>query len=103
MMAPSIDGYALDTLRVSERAAASLWKLRLACGWTILFAALVDLFALSWDIQWHTTVGRDRTLTAPRLFILGGATLMGLVALVAVLIETAWARRNVSIAQSGTP
>lgn len=101
IMAQSIDSYALDTSHVSARASAGLWKLRLALGWTILFAALVGLFALSWDIQWHTAVGRDRTLTAPHLFILGSATLMGLAALTAVLIETAWARRSAPVAQKG--
>lgn len=101
-MARSIDGSALDTLRVNERAPAGLWKFRLACGWTILFAALVGLFALSWDIQWHTAVGRDRTLTAPHLFILGSATLMGLAALAVVLIETRWARLSTQVAKSGT-
>jgi hypothetical protein len=59
------------------------------------------LFATSWDIQWHTAVGRDRTLTAPHLFILGSITIMGIAALAAVLIETTWTRRNPSLAQYG--
>ena len=100
-MARSLDD-ALDMLRVGERASAGLWKFRLAFGWTILFAALVGLFAFSWDIQWHTAVGRDRTLTAPHLFILGSATLMGLASLAMVLIETRWAQRSTPVAQSGT-
>ena len=101
-MAQSIDGYALDTSHVSERAYPGLWKLRLALGWTSLFANLVGLFAVSWDAQWHTAVGRDRTLTAPHLFILGSALVMGLAAVAAVLIETAWARRNPPVATYGT-
>lgn len=101
-MAYSIDGYALDTPRVGERVFPGLWKMRLVFGWTILFAALVGLFAFSWDIQWHITVGRDRTLTMPHLLILGSATLMGLVALASVLIETMWSRRSTAVAQSGT-
>ncbi len=101
-MAHSIDGYALGTLCVSERTPTGLWKLRLAFGWMLLFATLVGLFAFSWDIQWHGAVGRDRTLTAPHLFILGSAALMGLAALTVVLIETAWARHSTPVAKSGT-
>ena len=101
-MAQSIDSRALNTSQESERAAASLWKLRLLAGWTVLFASLVGLFAVIWDIQWHAAVGRDRTLTAPHLFILGSATLLGITALAAVLIETGWARRSALVAKSGT-
>ena len=95
-MAQSIGGQALSGSH------PGLWKLRLALGGTSLFAALVGLFAISWDIQWHSAVGRDRTLTAPHLFILGSVTVMGLVALAAVLIETLWARRTPPVAKSGT-
>jgi hypothetical protein len=61
-MAQSIESQQLSSSRASEPALPGLWKVRLALGWTILFAALVGLFAVSWDIQWHTAVGRDRTL-----------------------------------------
>lgn len=102
-MAKSIESQTLNTSHLQERTYPEVWKLRLALGWTILFGALVGLFSLSWDIQWHTAVGRDRTLTPPHLFILGSVALMGLAAVTAVLIETLWARRSASIAQSGTP
>ncbi|BCL77606.1 hypothetical protein ccbrp13_00710 [Ktedonobacteria bacterium brp13] len=69
-MAHSIDSSALDVSRMKSPASTELWKLRLIFGWIILFAAVVGLLALSWDIQWHVTVGQDRTLTAPHLFIL---------------------------------
>ena len=75
-MAQTIESHQLSNSQMSEPASPGLWKLHLALGWTILFAALVGLFAVIWDIQWHTAVGRDRTLTAPHLFILGSATLM---------------------------
>jgi hypothetical protein len=68
----------------------------------MLLTSLVGLFAVSWDIQWHIAVGRDRTLTAPHLFILGSITVTGLAALAAVLLETLWARRNASVAQEST-
>lgn len=101
-MARSINGLALSDLHTSDHSYQELWRLRLALGWVILFGALIDLFALSWDIQWHSTVGRDRTLTAPHLFILGGISVMGITALLAVLIETAWARRNPALTKRGT-
>ena len=101
-MAQSINAQALDNVEMQQRSDAGLWKLRLALGWIILLGYVVGFFAFSWDIQWHSAVGRDRTLTAPHLFILGGVTFTGLVALVAVLIETMWARRNTSVAKSST-
>ena len=102
-MAQSINAQALDNVEMQQRSDAGLWKLRLALGWIILLGYVVGFFAFSWDIQWHSVVGRDRTLTAPHLFILGGVTFTGLVALAAVLIETMWARRNASVAKSSMP
>src|SRR5690348_1419401 len=101
-MAQSINSRALESERASERAYPELWKVRLVLGGIILFAAVVELFSVSWDIQWHTAVGRDRTLTMPHLFILGGIVGVGLTALVAVLTETVWARRRPALAQGGT-
>jgi hypothetical protein len=102
IMAQSIEHQTLEGSHVLARSHPELWKFRLALGWAILFAAMVGLFALSWDIQWHTAVGRDRTLTAPHLFILGSIAVMGLAALFAVLSETIWARRSPEVARSGT-
>lgn len=101
-MAQSIHAQALDSTHMQQRSDSGLWKVRLALGWIILLGYVVGFFAFSWDIQWHSAVGRDRTLTAPHLFILGGVTFTGLVALAAVLIETMWARRNTSVAKSST-
>ena len=62
--------------------------LRLAFGWTMLVGALLFFFGTSWDIQWHTYVGRDRTLIPPHLMMLAGVALSGIAALAAVLAET---------------
>ena len=102
-MAQSIDGLVLGDLSTPERTSHELWRLRLILGWIVLFGALVGLFALSWDIQWHTAIGRDRTLTAPHLFILGSIAVMGLAALLAVLIETFWTRREPAPTQGSIP
>ncbi len=102
-MAQSIHAQALDNVQMRQRSASSLLKLRLALGWIILLGYVIGFFAFSWDIQWHSAVGRDRTLTAPHLFILGSVTFTGLLALAVVLIETRWARRNTAVAESSTP
>ncbi len=68
--------------------------LRLALGWTVLVGALLFFFGTSWDIQWHTYVGRDRTLIPPHLMMLGGVILSGSAAFVAILAETVWTRRR---------
>src|SRR5260370_36700400 len=65
-MAQSIESHQLSTSRVSEPASPGLWKLRLALGWTILFAAPVGQFAVSWDIQWQTRRAEPRTSHHPR-------------------------------------
>jgi hypothetical protein len=80
------------------RSLHSVRILRLVLGLTILFGILVAFLGLGWDIQWHGLIGRDRTLIPPHLVILSGVTLSGIAALLAVLIEKAWVRRNPDIA-----
>jgi hypothetical protein len=80
----------------------SVWKLRLTLGFTILSGTLITLFGTAWDIQWHTYVGRDRTLIPPHLMMLGGIALSGLVALLAVVTETLWAQHSPEVAKAGT-
>jgi hypothetical protein len=72
---------------------AVLW-FRLTCGLTTLLGAVISFFALSWDVQWHTFVGRDRTLTPPHILLLSGYALCGIAALVAVIVETQWVKNN---------
>jgi hypothetical protein len=76
--------------------------LRIALGSVILLGAIISTLGVSWDIQWHSFVGRDRTLIPPHIMMLSGVTLGGLVALIAVLIESAWARNNPQVAKHGT-
>jgi hypothetical protein len=77
-------------------------RLRLACGLTTLLGAVISYFALSWDIQWHTFVGRDRTLTPPHILLLSGIAVCGIGALVAVIVETRWVKNNPAMAQRST-
>lgn len=83
----------------SLRAVATL---RLALGLTALLGAIIFLEGTSWDIQWHTYIGRDRTLIPPHIMMLSGVALSGIAGLVIVLIESWWARRNKIIARNGS-
>jgi hypothetical protein len=100
-MAQSIEHEALESAQTLVPAYHARWKFRAVPGWTILFSTVVGLFAFSWDVQWHTAVGRDRTLTPPHLFILGSIAVIGLTALATVFLETLWARRRPSITPDG--
>src|SRR5260221_11454150 len=81
---------------------AVLW-FRLTCGLTTLLGAVISFFALSWDVQWHTFVGLDRTLTPPHILLLSGYALCGIGALVAVIVETQWVKNNQAMEKRYTP
>ncbi len=76
--------------------------LRLVLGYTILCGTITFLLGVSWDVQWHFLIGRDRTLIPPHIMMLSGLILSALATLVAVLIETAWTRRDPTLAQNNT-
>src|SRR5713101_2886405 len=99
-MAKTIDGTAVfdgsTTLAHSLRAVSTL---RLVLGLTALLGAIIFLEGTSWDIQWHSLIGRDRTLIPPHIMMLSGVALSGISGLLSVLIESWWARRNKIIAQ----
>jgi hypothetical protein len=72
-------------------------------GGVVLLGVLLFTFGTSWDIQWHSFVGRDRALVPPHLLMLGGIVLCGLAALSEIAVETLWARANPAIASASTP
>lgn len=80
----------------------SVSTLRQVSALVILFGSIITTLGISWDIQWHSFVGRDRTLIPPHEMMLGGILLSGVVALAVVLIETRWARRNILPAEYST-
>src|SRR5579864_5614918 len=86
-----------------QRSLQSIRTLRLSLGITTLVGAAIFLLGTSWDIQWHSLIGRDRTLIPPHIVMLTGVALSGLAALAAILIESLWARRSQPIAQNSTP
>ncbi len=101
-MAKTFEGTAVfnssPTLAPSLRAVSTL---RLVLGLTALLGAIIFLEGTSWDIQWHSFIGRDRTLIPPHLMMLSGVALSGISGLLTVLIESVWARRNKTIAKYG--
>lgn len=101
-MAKTFDGPVVinesTTLARSLRAVSTL---RLVLGLTALLGAIIFLEGTSWDIQWHSYIGRDRTLIPPHILMLSGVALSGISGLLAVLFESWWTRRNTIIAQYG--
>ncbi|HEY1351558.1 MAG TPA: hypothetical protein VGF67_18215 [Ktedonobacteraceae bacterium] len=83
---------------VSLRQVAAL---RLVLGLVASLGTLIFLEGTSWDIQWHTYIGRDRTLVPPHLLMLTGVTISGLAGLVLVLSETFRSHRNPTVVQQG--
>jgi hypothetical protein len=81
----------------------ALGRLRLALGWVVLLGAAAFLFGTSWDIQWHSFIGRDRALVPPHQLMLGGILLCGVAALAEVAVESVWARSTPAVAGLSTP
>ncbi|GCE28824.1 hypothetical protein KDA_43080 [Dictyobacter alpinus] len=102
-MARTLDGGLLTRNQSApERALHAVWTLRLALGLTALLGAILFLEGTSWDIQWHIFLGRDRTLIPPHMVMLTGVALSGISGLLAVVLESFWARRDSQVAQRGT-
>ena len=99
-MAKTLDGTAVFTGSTTlARSLRAVSMLRLVLGLTALLGAIIFLEGTSWDIQWHSYIGRDRTLIPPHIMMLSGVALSGISGLLTVLIESLWARRNKIIAQ----
>jgi hypothetical protein len=77
--------------------------IRLISALIIACSSLICFVGTSWDIQWHTFVGRDRTLIPPHEMMLLGIVLSGIAALVLVATETIWTRQNQSSTKLTTP
>src|SRR5438874_5968868 len=95
-----------DALLLSASHAPSVHSvrlLRLTAGLVALLAAIVTFVGTSWDIQWHTLIGRDRTLIPPHIMMLTGVTIGGIAALTVIITETIWVRRYPHMAQQFTP
>src|SRR5712671_2610814 len=99
-MAKTIDGTAVFNGSTTQaHSLRALSTLRLVLGLTALLGAIIFLEGTSWDIQWHSLIGRDRTLIPPHLMMLSGVALSGVSGLLTVLIESFWVRRNQILAR----
>ncbi len=96
-------GAAPGWLHALARPQVALARLRLALGGVTLFGVLLFVFGTSWDIQWHSFIGRDRALVPPHLLMLGGILLCGVAALSEIAVETFWARTTPAVAALSTP
>jgi hypothetical protein len=85
-----------------SRSLQILYILRLALGYTVLLGSILFLLGTSWDIQWHSLIGRDRTLIPPHIIMLSGVAVSGIASLIAVFNETFLVRRYPLIAQNST-
>ncbi|HEY7984745.1 MAG TPA: hypothetical protein VID73_11290 [Ktedonobacterales bacterium] len=98
---------ALDGVRLAATPAAAargaVWPARLALGLAALVGVVGFLLGTSWDIQWHSFIGRDRTLVPPHLVMLGSIALCGGAAAALVLVESLRARRDAALAAASTP
>ena len=101
-MAKTLDSGVLTTPVAQSYSLRAVRTLRLALGYVILLGATIFFLGTSWDIQWHSFIGRDRTLIPPHIMMLSGILIAGVAALSSVLIETLWARRNARVAASST-
>lgn len=102
-MAKTLDGDAIFGRTSSQgRSLRMVGAARLALGLTSLLGAIIFLEGTSWDIQWHTFLGRDRTLIPPHILMLSGVAISGVSGLLAVVLESVWARRNSQVAQNST-
>ena len=94
---------AFDHLSASGSTSTSLAPLqvlilqRLIIGSGIALGSSISLIGTSWDIQWHSFVGRDRTLIPPHIMMLTGVALVGILALTSVVRETRLAKRNLQM------
>lgn len=101
-MAKTLDTrFAAADLADSSVSLRLMAALRLTLGLVASLGTIVFLEGTSWDIQWHSYIGRDRTLIPPHMMMLTGVTISGVAGLLLVLIETLWSRRNHIVAQQG--
>lgn len=101
-MAKALGSETLTAPIAQTQSQRAIRTLRLSLGYVILLGSTIFFLATSWDIQWHSYIGRDRTLIPPHILMLLGITLAGIAALSCVLTETLWARHDAQVANSST-
>src|SRR6266481_178862 len=74
-------------------------------AWVVLLGTMITTLGISWDVQWHKTVGPDSFYTLPHLFIYSGSAIAGIASLVMVLMATSAQRAGHPMPRTvgGTP
>jgi hypothetical protein len=101
-MEDAINSFAQPLSAQRATSLAHLVTLRLITGYIMIAISFTGMFGADWDIQWHATIGRDRTFTPPHDVILIALGLNGILALANILIETWWARHHHNFARNST-
>src|SRR2546430_13856858 len=63
--------------------ASSTMAARVGAG-VVLLGTLITTLGISWDVQWHKTVGPDTFFTLPHLALYSGSALAGIASLVKI-------------------
>ena len=74
-------------------------------AWVVLLGTIITTLGISWDVQWHKTVGPDTFFTLPHLALYSGSALAGIASLVMVLMATSAQRAGHPMPRTvgGTP
>lgn len=80
----------------------ALLRFRTIVGYVLLGATILFTFGAGWDVTSHRTVGRDATFSPAHVTMLTALSILGLAAMILVLVESRWVRRNMSLQKYGT-
>src|SRR3979411_2356173 len=71
----------------------------------VLLGTIITTLGISWDVQWHKTVGPDTFFTLPHLALYSGSAIAGIASLVMVLMATSAQRAGHPMPRTvgGTP
>ncbi|HEV7980828.1 hypothetical protein [Amycolatopsis sp.] len=96
---------AAETGRAEPPEAADVGFAARAGAWGVLAGTLITTAGISWDVQWHVSVGPDTFFTLSHLALYSGTTIAGIASLVMVLLSTSAQRagRSWPRAAGGTP
>ena len=84
--APSANRAAVRAAPLTNNASSTM-AARVGAG-GVLLGTLITTLGISWDVQWHKTVGPDTFFTLPHLALYSGSALAGIASLVMVLMAT---------------
>jgi len=101
--APSANRAAVRAAPLTNNASSTM-AARVGAG-GVLLGTLITTLGISWDVQWHKTVGPDTFFTLPHLAIYSGSAIAGIASLVMVLMATSAQRAGHPMPRTvgGTP